>query len=219
MHEVDPGHGFEQFARHVIGRALTGRSVIQLSWLRFGERDEFQQCLCRDLRMHDDHKVGVIDRRNRCQIAHQFVFALRHQRFIRGLGIRHHQQRITVRRRFGGLQRADHAAGAGPVFDHEGLPETLLQDVADQPGRHIRRAAGAEGNDDLDRTCRIILRQTLRRKKDWRCKKSCRQRKRKPWAGHFNLPNPGLVILDWLLPNPDIKSNCRGNALSTKDSL
>ena len=98
VHDIDAGHGFEQFAGHVIGRALAGRGVVQLSRLRFGECDEFRQRLCRDLRVHDDDKVGVIDRRDRRQIAHQFIFARRHQRFVRGLGIRHHQQRIAVRR-------------------------------------------------------------------------------------------------------------------------
>ena len=81
--------------------------------------------------MHHDHEIGVIDRRDRREIAHQFVFALRHQRFIRGLGVRHHQQRIAVGRRFRGLERADHAARAGAVLDHEGLAKIFLQDAAD----------------------------------------------------------------------------------------
>jgi hypothetical protein len=68
-----------------------------------------------------DHEVGIVDRRDRREIAHQFIFALRHQRFIRGLGVRHHQQRIAVGRRLGGFHRADHAAGAGAILDHEGL--------------------------------------------------------------------------------------------------
>ena len=107
--------------------------------------------------MNHDHEVGVIDRRDRREIAHQFVFALRNQRFIRGLGIRHHQQRVTIRRRLDDFLRADHAAGAGAVFDHEGLAETFLQNVPDLAGGDVGRSPGAKGNNHLHRPRGIVL--------------------------------------------------------------
>ena len=109
--------------------------------------------LAGDLRVHDDDEVGGIDRRDRREIAHQLVFALRrrHQRFIRRLGVRHHQERVAVGRRFDDFLRADHAAGAGAVLDHDRLAELLLQHVADQARRHVGGPSGAEGNDDPDR--------------------------------------------------------------------
>jgi hypothetical protein len=127
-------------------------------------------------------------------IAHQFIFALRHQRLVRGLGIRHHQQCIAVGRRFGGLDRADHAAGAGPVLDHEGLAETVLQDVADQAGRDIGRATGAKGNNDPDRPGRIILREASGGEKGGSRQNGCRQREGKAWPRHFNLPDFDLGL-------------------------
>ena len=102
--------------------------------------------------MNHDHEVGIVDRRDRRKIAHQFVFALRNQRFIRGLGVRHHQQRIAVGRRLGGFLRADHAAGTGAVLDHEGLTETFLQDVPDLASGDVCRPAGAKGNNHLYRS-------------------------------------------------------------------
>ncbi len=193
MHEIDSGHGFEQFAGHVIGRALSGRRIVQLAGLRFGQRDEFLQRLCLDGGMDHDHEVGVVDRRDRCEIAHQLVFALRHQRFIGGLGVRHHQQRVAVRRRFGGLDRADDAAGTGAILDHEGLAETLLQHAADLAGGDVGRATGAERDDHPDRAGGIVLRQT-------RCcqngpEQRCRQRNRQSKAHHLDLPVTRLVLL------------------------
>ena len=148
-----------------------------------------------------DHEVGVVDRRDRREIAHQLVFALRHQRLIGGLGVRHHQQRVAVGRRLGGLDRADDAAGAGAVLDHEGLAKTLLQDAADLAGGDIGRAAGAERDDHPDRPGGIVLRQTWRRKNGLCREKRCRQRKRRSQAHHFNLPKPVLFCLACCRPN------------------
>ena len=40
MHDVGAAHGFEQFAGHVIGRALPGRGVIERARLSLGEGEE-----------------------------------------------------------------------------------------------------------------------------------------------------------------------------------
>jgi hypothetical protein len=122
----------------------------------------------------------IIDRRNRHQIAHQFILALRHQRFIGGLGVRHHQQRVAVGRRSGDLLRADHSAGAGPVLDHEGLLEILLHGIAEYAGRHVRRTPGPERNDDPDRPRRIVLCQAWASKKGLKGEDNSRQRQREP---------------------------------------
>ena len=175
--------------------------------------------LAANLRVHDDDEVGGIDRRDRREIAHQFVFALRrrHQRFVRRLRVRHHQERVAVGRRFDDLLRADHAAGAGAVLDHDRLAELLLQHVADQARRHVGRSSGAEGNDDPDRPRRVILRETGGGK-IWQCKKDCGQRERKPWGPHFNLPGILLLFYAGCWPNPAQKSSGK-RRLSTKDSL
>ena len=91
---------------------------------------------------------------------------------------------------------ADHAAGAGAVLDHEGLAETLLQDAADLARRDVGGAAGAEGNDDLDRPRRIILRGALRRNKGRSRKQRHRQRERNSLAPHINLPGSLSVSIN-----------------------
>jgi len=95
--------------------------------------------------MHDDHEIGIVDRRDRDEVAHQLILTLRHQRFVRGLRIGHHQERVAVGRRFGRLLRADHAARAGAVFHDEGLAEAFLQHIADQAGRDVGGPPGPKG--------------------------------------------------------------------------
>jgi hypothetical protein len=50
--------------------------------------------------------------------------------------------RVAVRRRGGGLLRADGACGAGAVFDIDGLPETLAHPVGEQAAEHVTAATG-----------------------------------------------------------------------------
>ena len=139
--------------------------------------------------MNHNDEVGIVDRRNRREIAHQFVFALWNQRFVRSLGVRHHQQRIAVGRRLGDFLRADDAAGSRAVFDHEGLAETLLQDVADLAGGNVGRPPGAEWNNHLHRPGGIVLRQAGHsQQKRWR-RNNCCQRERRSQAHHVDLPN------------------------------
>ncbi|MGY3408279.1 hypothetical protein ACVWZV_004392 [Bradyrhizobium sp. GM5.1] len=98
---------------------------------------------------------------DRREVAHQLVFALvrRQQRFVRGLRVGHHQQRVAIGGRLRRFDRADDAARAGAVLNHEGLAKTLLERIADLPGGDIGRPAGAEGHDDPDRMVGIVLRQ------------------------------------------------------------
>ena len=158
--------------------------------------------------MNHDDEIGIVDRRDRREIAHQFVFALRHQRFVRGLGVRHHQQRVAVGRRFGDFLRADHAAGSRAVFDHEGLAETLLQDAADLAGGNVGWPPGAEWNNHLHRSRRIVLRQ----RSSERCREQSPQSQCNPWAHHFSHPPDACFI-------HCRKLSCNVNRLSTKDWL
>src|SRR6516164_1861261 len=68
------------------------------------------------------------------------------------------EQRVTVRRRLGGVGAAGVAAGPGPVFDNDrltqGLRHSLKQDAADD----IARATAGEWHDRCDRPCRVVLR-------------------------------------------------------------
>jgi len=53
---------------------------------------------------------------------------------------------------------ADHAAGAGPILDHDGLAEPLLQRLPDDTADDVAPAAGAERHDDANGPMRPFLR-------------------------------------------------------------
>jgi len=65
---------------------------------------------------------------------------------------RHHEESAAVGWRLGRHVGADHAAGAGPVVDHDGLAVAggRGQLLADQARVHVRRAPRWEGHHDLD---------------------------------------------------------------------
>ncbi len=107
--------------------------------------------------MRDDHEIGLVDRRDGDEVAHQLVVARRDQRLVGGLGVGDDQQRVAVGRGLGRLRRADHGACAGAVLDDERLLQAFLQVLADQPRGDVGRPAGAERNDELDDPRRIIL--------------------------------------------------------------
>ena len=77
--------------------------------------------------MHHQHKVGVDQRRDRNQIAHELVGFPGEQRFVDGLRARDHQQGVAVGSGAGDQLGADCGTGAGPVLDHERLMQGLLQ--------------------------------------------------------------------------------------------
>ena len=75
------------------------------------------------------------------------------------------QQRVAVGRGADHGLGADIAAGAGAVFDHEGLPEPLVEPLADQPRRDVDAAAGGKTGNDAHRPGRVILRRGGMRKR------------------------------------------------------
>jgi hypothetical protein len=71
--------------------------------------------------------------------------------------IQDEQQRVAVWLRLGDSIRSDVAGSSRPVFDHEGLFHACSQLVCQDAGGEIRRAAGGERDDDLDRPRRIVF--------------------------------------------------------------
>ena len=158
MHDVGAAHGFEQLAGHVIGRAGARGGVVEVAGLGLQQRQELLQVLGRHRGVHHHQQVGVVDGRHRHEIAHELVGAVRQQRLVDGVRVRHHQQRVAVGRRLGDLARADQRAGAGPVLDDERLLERFLQVLADDAGVDVGGPAGAERHDDLDGPRWVVLR-------------------------------------------------------------
>ena len=158
VHEIGAAHRFEQLRRHVIGRAGAGRSVVELPRLRLGIGDEFLEILRRHRRMDHHHQVGIVDPRHRHEVAHQLERLVGDERLVRGVGVRHREQRVTVGRGLGDRVAADDRARARPVLDHERLLERLRQVLGQNAGIDVGGAAGAERHHDLDRARRIVLR-------------------------------------------------------------
>ena len=60
------------------------------------------------------------------------------------------KQGVSVSRRGGCSQSANHAAGAGAIVDEHGLAHGGTQLIADQPCHHIWRNARWKGNDQTN---------------------------------------------------------------------
>src|SRR3974390_3481229 len=65
------------------------------------------------------------------------------------------EQRVAVWRRARRRFHADITGGAGAVVDDELLAKCLRQARLDEPDGVIRRTAGREGHDDVDRLFRV----------------------------------------------------------------
>src|SRR6185295_13441249 len=83
-------------------------------------------------------------------------------------------QRVAIRRRLAHESRPDAAAGARPVLDDDGLAKVFRQLFADDTGKIVDATARCPGNDQLDRTRRVLLRgcdaTVKRRSRDQQCK-------------------------------------------------
>ena len=66
------------------------------------------------------------------------------------------QQRVAVRVRFGDGCGGGGAAGAAAIADDDRLSERIGKLRSDDPRDEIGRAAGRNGDDELNRTARII---------------------------------------------------------------
>ena len=118
--------------------------------------------LAGDRWMHDQHQVGIVDRRHRYEVAQQRIRLVRDQRLVDRLRIRHQQQRVAVRRALGHRVGAGDRAGARPVLDDERLAHRVLQPLREEARVDVGRAAGGERHDDLHGAGRIVLRTTRR---------------------------------------------------------
>jgi hypothetical protein len=71
---------------------------------------------------------------------------------------RNEQQRITIRRGLGGGGRANRAAGAAAIIDHDRLAQTFVELLSDHPADDVGAAAGRVRHDESDWSGRKGLR-------------------------------------------------------------
>ena len=100
--------------------------------------------------MHDEHVVGLCNRRHGRKIVVVFVAKILEQGFVRCIGERRHQERRAVGRGTGDLLGCQRAAGAGTVLHENLLAEFLAEASGEHPRGDVSRATGAEPNHKPD---------------------------------------------------------------------
>ena len=117
------------------------------------------QVVGRKILAGDDHGRRMSREADRLEIARRVVFHVRRQHRRRDM--RAHaagEQGVAVRRGAGDAGRADRAAGAADILDHQGLAEHLAHLLGDDARHHITRAARRERNYNRNGSGRISLR-------------------------------------------------------------
>jgi hypothetical protein len=112
----------------------------ELARIGFCVGDEVADIADRQVVVDDQHQRDARDTRDRRDALGEIERQGRIERGVDGVGSRGQQQRVAVRRRDDHGLRADIAAGARLVLDHEGLAEFFAEALADQPRQHVGRA-------------------------------------------------------------------------------
>ena len=117
--DVDAAQQIEQFCGEVIERRRRRRAGGKLAGLLFRQRDDVGK------RLHRQRRIGVDDDRRRGDDADRRKILVD---IVAGIGAetdagQHHADGVAVGLRLGEVARADHAAGAGPIFDDDLLAE------------------------------------------------------------------------------------------------
>jgi tetrahydromethanopterin S-methyltransferase subunit G len=105
--------------------------------------------------MDQNHHRHPDDAGDRGNVAQEDEVQLRIKRCIDRIRQRCEQQCVAVGRRIHRRLGRDIAVGAGAVFSHEGLPESLRQPLADQSRADVDTAARREARENSHRMARI----------------------------------------------------------------
>ncbi len=135
----------------MVQRADAGRGICQPVRLALRQRDELGYALRPKGGIHHDdhrHRGDLADRR---EVGGRIeLMGLLHPGHD-GHVDRRHQQRAAVRLGLGDGERADVAAGAGPVFDDHRLPEPFGHRRGENARQHVGRRAWIGRHDDRHR--------------------------------------------------------------------
>jgi len=154
--EIEPGRGFEQLGRQILGAADIDGADIELARLRARRRHE----------VGHGPELGIdVAREYQCEIADgrdggEVLQRVERQRVVDGGADRgavgDEPDRIAV----GGLgehrARRRDAAGAGLIFHYEPLAELVAELLGGDPRGDVGDAGGAEGQDEPHRTDGIM---------------------------------------------------------------
>ena len=151
--DIDAGHRLHQLRRNVARRADAGRAVVELARVLARIGDERLHRLVWRIRRHDQ-RLAVVLRRERDvrEVAHRIEGHVVVERRRIDVRRRREEPGVAICRSFCHVGRADDAAGAGAVLDHERLAEIHFR--RQHPDDQVRRSARWGGHDDADRLSR-----------------------------------------------------------------
>jgi hypothetical protein len=119
--------------------------------------DEFLERLDRKRRVDREEELIAGDARYRDEVLERVERHLRVDVRIDGdQAVRPEQQRVPVRRGFGGRVAGDVAVGPGPVLDHHGPPQSFGKPLGNQPRGNVGRASRRDRDQDADRRLRVL---------------------------------------------------------------
>src|SRR5215471_15312803 len=164
------------------------RCQIDLAWIYLGISNELRNRLGwnRGMNRHDVSRAQQA--RDRFNITNEIEIKLGIERRVDSVRRRDEKECVAVGGRPYDRLRADIAAGARPVLDHELLAEPLRQPLTDQAGDNVDRSASGKADDDADRPRGIGLRP--RDPRHGRERGSTRCQMQKISAGKFQLDLP-----------------------------
>ena len=136
--------------------ADTGGAVIDGAALGLGEGDEVLDGLPA-LGWRDDQHIGVLaDHQRTGEVLGGVVGHVRHDPGRDGVGGGIGEDGVAIGLRPRHCADAQGAAGAAAILDHDGLAQLHGEEIEHGAGDDIGRAAGAEGNEGLDRLDRPV---------------------------------------------------------------
>ena len=141
MRELHTRHRFKQLGNHVRGTAAAAGGVIQLVRLRFGQRDKVFERFHRQRRRHNQNhwrRRGACHRR---KIALNVVARLGIQTHVDRVRVGAEHESVAVGRGARGQLRADVAARATAIVDHDLLAKRHDQLLRNNARHNVAIAA------------------------------------------------------------------------------
>src|SRR5262249_31131916 len=149
----------QELGVEMMRHARPDRCERELPWPRLRVCDQLRQRMDGKRRIYEQYERHAREAGERNEIGWRIVGKLLVKRDIdRHRRARRHEQHVSVGSGFGDGGRPDDGARPGPILDHEGLAEALLQPLGQHAGDDVGAAARREGHDDGDGARRVILR-------------------------------------------------------------
>ena len=155
MGQGDAGLGCKGRRVQVHDGAIAAGGVVQLAGVGLGIADQLLHGLDRQRVGDQQHAGGIGHMGNGCEVLVRAVGQLGHQvRRDRMGAAGGEQQGVAIGARLGGLGRADGAARARAVVNHQRLAQLLRHLLRHHAGDQIGGTAGRKRHDDADRAIR-----------------------------------------------------------------